>query len=463
MRHRSKRVARVGFTLIETPMVLAIVAVCAIAAFWAILRGAGDASHGWRGAAGVSAATNDNLVRSPLHALACSVSAGTPHRLVIGQDDQLYVEAVAHASSGPNVLLAGTPNFLWRRSSGAVRRNEVFGAVIMPDGTAKAIRSPIEVNRLSGIRASGRGDGSWDIVFAQLKFPRLTQNSNDSDEVDRLWYGVYEGDEWKIVEEIPLPAGGMRLQASRSSELVRRGDTLTWAVRATTPSFYTDVVVFELRGDVWTSEIVPTRRASYVAITSTATSGAMLAVVGPDTTLPRPSTDSGSMFLWTRAPVWAMNRRVVLGFRDGPVDHPTLVSRGNRTFLTWLSQSGQSTEVRSLLDPLTSAPVAAAIVDSEYAARKPVESVSLNGGDQLWITDHRITSTKREIRFVAARESGPQSLGAVPNPFLRSFRAARVSDSEVLLTGTLIDSVQNRPVSLHQRVRIACSAAAPPP
>jgi hypothetical protein len=440
-------------------IVLAIIAVLAVTVFWAIRRDIGDAPHGWRGAVGVSAATNDHVVRPSLNALACSVSAGTPHRLVVGQGDQLYVEAVAHASSGPNVLLAGTPNYLWRRSSSAVRRNEVFGAVILPDGTAKAIRSPIEVNRLSGIRASGRGDGSWDVVFAQLKFPRLT-HLDDNDDVDRLWYGVYEGAEWKTVEEIPLPPGGMRLQASRSSELVRRGDTLTWAVRARMPSFYTDVVVFERRGGVWTSEIVPTRRASYVAITSTAPFGAVLAVVGVDTTM---RTDGNSMFLWTRAPVWAMNRRVVLGSRDGPVHHPTLVTRGNRTFLTWLSAGGQSAEVRSLLDPLTSAPVAAATVDSEYTAMKPVESVSLNGGDQIWITDHEAADSKREIRFLVARESAPQSLGAVPNPFLRSFRAARVSDSEVLLTGTLIDSLHNRPVSLHQRVRIACSAAAPPP
>lgn len=387
---------------------------------------------------------------------ACSVSTAPPRRLIVEDGNELYVEAVAHASSGSAVLLAGTPNYLWQQSTRSIARNKVFGAIITSDTISRSIASPVDPRLLSSIRASGRGDGTWDVVFGQLAPYPTNQYPPESDVVERLWHGVYDGQSWHSVKEIPVPHG-LTLHGSRSSELIRRGDTLAWALRATTSNFYTDIVLFERHGEHWTSEIVPTRRAAYVSITNIDSIGLTLALVGPDTTLPRPSHDSGSLFLWTRKlSEWTMQRRVVLGIRDGAVDHPTLAAHGRDASLVWLTTIGGRTEARGLIRSLsdTTTPL---VIDAEYDALKPVEVASLRGGTRYWITDHEGSSGTKEIRFLVLSASEVQLVGAVPHPFLRSFRAARISDSTLLLTGTHIDSAGQRPVSLNVRVAVRCT------
>jgi hypothetical protein len=192
----------------------------------------------------------------------CSVSEVSRHRMVVEGNLNFYVEPVTMAESGGEVLLAGTPNILWSRHSGAqtklVAVDSLFGAVIASDGSARTVPSPIPAKLLGSIRALGRGDGTWDVVFAELP----ARESARPDTAVRLWYGVYDGSRWTAVEQLPLPPGA-HLHPLHASPLVRQGDTLVWALVATTAGHHRDVVLFQRRGIGWHAELVPTRGAGY--------------------------------------------------------------------------------------------------------------------------------------------------------------------------------------------------------
>jgi hypothetical protein len=162
----------------------------------------------------------------------CTVREVARTRLTVQGGRPLYVQADAFAADGRgDVLLAGATSYLWRLAPdgtiNGLASDSVLGAVIAPDRTARLVPAPMDPRQIHGIRAAGRPDGGWDVVFA--KVPPYTGDERPSTAA-RLWYGAYDGTRWGALEQIPTPEGA-RLDAVFTSSLVRRGDSLAWALR----------------------------------------------------------------------------------------------------------------------------------------------------------------------------------------------------------------------------------------
>ncbi|HYW05855.1 MAG TPA: hypothetical protein VE913_02800 [Longimicrobium sp.] len=400
---------------------------------------------------------------------ACAVREISREKLSVEDGLAMYVEPVALESSGGDVLLAGAPNYLHRRVPGGRARHvpsdSLFGAVIAPDGSARTVRSPIPTKRLGSIRALGRGDGTWDVVFAEL-IP--TERSSPPDTAARLWHGVYDGRRWTLMEPLPLPPNTW-LHARDASALVRHGDTLAWAVEGSTPGFNRDVVLFERRSGRWSYEIVPTRGASYPVIAYSDSLGLLLAVVRADSKWGNPDStrggqDGNSLFLYTRHPTWTISRRVAHGIHE-PVDYPSLVRSGDNVVLTWRAETEGGAETRAVVNVLNGPPDQVVVVDSSIAGWRSGSSMVVPLGNHLWITRHAPPGGhSSELRFLRASPRGASAVGQLPSPFLSRFIATSVGPSDVLLTGTLEEFSRedpNRPdlvVSLLLRVRVTCDS-----
>jgi hypothetical protein len=389
----------------------------------------------------------------------CAVRELSRARLVVEERRELYVEPVALAANPRgDALLAGRPNYLWKRSRSGeaklVGRDSVFGAVIAADGTARTIRSPVPAWLLGTVRVLGRKDGGWDVVFAELRpYARSTEHPPYTDSVAHLWHGVYDGRRWTSLEEIPPPPQ-VQLSSGGASALVRWGDTLAWAVRtrAKPPGYSIDVAVFERRNRRWSHEIVPTRSTAYVALAHSA-SGPVLAIVAPDET---ERQDRNSLFLWVRQPTWKSLRKVVSGTREGPVHHPSLIASDDQLVLTWAASRDRAAqpELRAIIGALRGPPDRVFVIDS--SSFRAGAYLGLPGGPHMWIANHNLSEHAREVRFVriAGQEAVPA--GSAPSPFLGGFGASTIGTSEILLAGAVWDDTEQMPVSLIVRMGVSC-------
>lgn len=369
------------------------------------------------------------------------------------------------------MLLAGTPNHLWRHPpegrAARVATDSLFGAVIAPDGSARTVQSPIPGKLLGSIRALGRGDGTWDVVFAEL-FP--TETFPPPDSIARLWYGVLDGTRWASVEPLPTPPG-VRLHSLHASPLVRSGDTLALALTALTPGFYRDVAIFERRAGRWHHEIVPTRSSGYPVVAYADSVGLLLAVVRADSRWNNPDSarggfDRNSLFLYARHPAWHILRRVAHGVTE-PVDHPSLIRSGDNLVLSWAVETETGSEARAVINVLNGPPDLTVVLDPAFAGHPPVRSLVLSDGHHLWITRHSPAgASSSQLRFARTYGHGATLIGNLPNHFLGGFGAAPGRDSDVLLTGAESAHVDQghptvgSPASLLVRVRVVCSPAA---
>ena len=392
-----------------------------------------------------------NSIAGAVHA-SCTVETGasSPIRLASGAD--LYVEAVAVAASGQNVLVAGTPNFISERRGDGPRRliarDSVFGVVVGRGGDAIAVPPPIPTSRIGAIRASARPGGAWDVVFAEAAPLTRSDVPREDDTVQRLWHGVYDGSSWTRLRQIPIPEG-VRLHSGRASELVRRGTTLAWAVRADRSTGDQPVVLFRSDRGTWVSEIVPTRHAPYVTLSFGDPRGLLLGVVAPG-----PDGASAGIELRSGGSAWEQVARVPVEGAGG-VHYPAFSGEGPDQTLAWYAEVGERREAQGVSARETTSPV---ILDSNYVARHAPERIETVGAPALWVTDHA-AANGREIRFVRAIPGQPELLARVPSPFLRGFRTATRSASEVILVGTSFDPAAGIPVSLILPVSVRCRPA----
>lgn len=159
----------------------------------------------------------------------------------------LYVEADAFVANGRgDVLLAGTPNYLWKVSPqgeiNGLTADSIFGVVIARDGMARVVPAPVEPRRIRGIRAAARPDGGWDVVFADVPV-----DSSSSAGAERLWYAAFDGSRWSSLEPLPMPSG-VALSPMFTSSLVRAGDTLAWALTPAMRQGRRDISLFRRAG-----------------------------------------------------------------------------------------------------------------------------------------------------------------------------------------------------------------------
>jgi hypothetical protein len=399
-----------------------------------------------------SSALGQDEVQTQSGEIACTIDEAARTPLTVQGGRKLYIEPVALSPSGSEVLLAGWPSYLFARSGGGtphrVSTESIFGAVITADGGARTVRSPINSRLLSEVRALGRGDGSWDVVFAEL-IPYAPNRWPPPDTAAHLWHGVYDGSTWRSLDRIPLPPG-TTLDPVASSPLIRVGDTLFWAVR-TTPGYSRDVLLFRGLGGKWTNETIPTGQAGYVALAHTDKDGLLLATTRADGAL---RNDKNSLFLYVRDPRWRTLRRVAQG-GEQPANSPTAVVLDGRLILTWYADVDDRREVRVLQDAVSAPTEHTVLLDSSYAPLRPVASVSSSSG-VYWLVDHVArAASRREVRIFRGTKRGVHEIMRYGSPFVGGFRAVSAGDDILLAGASLEDSL---PVSLLVRLRTRCDS-----
>lgn len=386
--------------------------------------------------------------------------------LVVEGGRQLYVEPAAFvANSRGEVLLGGSTNFLTSFGPdgkvNGMSRDSVFGAVIRPDGSAHIVGAPIEGRLMSGIRAVARRDGGWEVVFAEVR-PYVGTDRPDS--AVRLWHGVYDGDRWTGLEQLPLPPEAV-LRPNLSSSLAQRGDSLAWAMQMRAPHGRIQIALFERRNGHWVYELVPTFHAR-VELSYSDTLGLMMAVVQADTAVRR---DGNSLFLWTRHPTWKKLRRIVYGSAEGPTYSPSLTHSLRGAVLSWQAGSPDTSrnphwETRALIGGPEGHGPAVVTLDSNSVNRQyslsPV--YLLGGGMRVWVLEHKVPERREtEIRFARDTVGGVVIMGRVSDPYMLGFVAtAAISPTEVLTAG--LHYIPNQyVVSLLLRARVECRGRKP--
>lgn len=228
----------------------------------------------------------------------CSLQLASRRRLGLGGGIRAYIEPAAIASSSRGLLLAGTHNFLWRflaRGRGEdVSGDTVLGVLVTNEARPLLVRPPVQgaQRSLGAIRVLAGADDSWDVIWSE----NATANSTASPTAAGLWYGHYQGGRWHSVQALPFPEG-YRVVSTRSSALIRVGDTLAFAVPIDRPTWpLKKVAVLRLVKGTWQFDVINTYDA--VEVTLSYARGFVLAVVEPDSTL---SSDASSLFLYKQS------------------------------------------------------------------------------------------------------------------------------------------------------------------
>ncbi|HEX7052284.1 MAG TPA: hypothetical protein VF188_18910 [Longimicrobiales bacterium] len=384
----------------------------------------------------------------------------TLRQIVAVSGGELYVEPETFSVSDGNVLLAGTPNYLWKPAVGSGKassvRNAVFGVVIASDGATRVVPTPVEGMLVMGVRAVAREAGGWWIAFEEAEWTSETRRIIDK-RVVALWFGAFDGQSWIALEELPLPAD-VTIRPFSGSTLVRSGDRLAWTlVAAAGPEDERRVLVYERVAGRWSYQIVPTFSANYAEPAYSRSGELVLAVVEADTTR---RVDGNSLFLYARQPVWRQWRKLVTGY-GAPVHHPKLSLSPRGDLLTWWSRVEGRREVRARFGAIDGGTRRVIEVDPDVAQ---FALVSLADGRRVWVTDHVVDGQPvRELRFVGEAADSLLAFGDIPNPYDGKFAATTPAPSELLLAGPARGRTDHDPVvrSLLLRLRIDCGADVP--
>jgi hypothetical protein len=389
----------------------------------------------------------------------CAVREISRHRLTVLGNRPLYVEADAFVANGRGeVLLAGTPNYLWQVSPPGeitgLTEDSIFGAVIAPDGTARIVPAPITARQIHGIRVTSRNDDGWDVVFAEVA---AFVGDRQPDEALRLWYGVYDGEGWNSLEQIPAP-DGIPLSTLFTSSLVRRGDSLAWALVPAMGFLRRDIVLVQRREGRWAYESVPTRTPADVDLSYSDSLGLLLAVVQPD---PGLRGDGNSLMLWAQRPEWQVVRRLVHGDVDGRVYEPSLRRLSTGLLANWTTPAGTGrearNELRALVGRLEEQTAPAVVLDANVSIWSQAPPLLPAPAMPVWAAHHVLPdSDASEIRFLTLSADSAIELGRVASPYYLRVSSVASAASELLVSG--MEYAENRfAFSLLLRARVECS------
>lgn len=397
----------------------------------------------------------------------CHVRETSRSLLTLEGGQVAYVEpTVLRRSANGDFLLAGRHNYRFERSGDSswsrVAGDSLLGAVVPRAGSPRPIFAPFPTARLNGVRAVELEGGRWAVVFAEVP-PVPAEVSRTAGEIRpdsaiRLWYGVVDGGRWTTLEPIPMPARGT-LEPANASSLVRHGENLAWAMILTPPMERSRIIVYELKDGRWSYEEVPTF-ATEVELAHSDSLGLLLAVVQPD---PRLRNDSNSLLLWARQPAWRILRSVVPGSRER-VLHPSLRFTPAGAVLGWIASvprpdGSETMEMHAMTGKIMERDETVIVLDTDVGPFDLPIGLDMPGPSPVWIVDHRHEgSGEREIRFLRPDGAVPAVAGSIRNPYITHFAAQALSDSEVLITGGVLDSAEQYVGSLLIRARMVCGS-----
>ena len=385
---------------------------------------------------------------------ACVVREQSRSPLTVDGTREMYVEPTAVIPSRGELLLAGSPNYLYApggpQDAREVVQDSVFGAILDRAGRGRLLPAPIDPTRVADIRGHAHSGGGWALTFAELKHPWRPQAP---DTVVRYWYGVYDGTRWARLEPLPLPPAG-ELKTLGASAMLVRGDTTFFAVRVMQPTTR-GLALYRRAKDAWDLTMLPSDGAVYITLAYSDSGRLIMGLVRPDRAL---RSDVNSFFIHT-APDWAASRKIIRGAPE-PVYEPAFSSSPTGAVLTWFALANGMRRARAMVgSPTPDTPV----IEIDSATRR-VAHVEGLGTSPIWLSAHTPPDGNHALRFVTlGPQRGATLLGQFPNPYTGWFGVTATSADSLLISGPLLrrDSPNPSLVTLLIRARVECAVRAP--
>jgi hypothetical protein len=388
------------------------------------------------------------------NAPSCKVELVSQRRLAVDSATLLQIQPlIVEASSNGDILIGGLFTHLFRKSEDGtwtfVEQDSIFGAIIAADGAVRIVKSPISRRLMDAPTAVANPDGTWAILFAEVADYEGPFRPSFA---DKLWFSTLSGTEWGKRELIPTPPG-VNLPTSAGSALIRSDRAVAWALSLRLDG----ILVFEKQhGGAWSHEIVPiVGGAVHPQLSYSDTDVLFMAVVYAE---PRPGqATEGSLFLWSRSPVWKLDRKIA-DYEDGRVSDPVIRLSPSPQLLAW--KAGEMREggvIRAIFGRITEGNDSTTILNRSARFTGPIQFVDGPDSSALWMLDPQPRSglSSPEIRLLQQTKSGMVIPTSFPNPFVAPF-GATFANNEVTVVGGIHDPIESIVFSLIMHFRLVC-------
>jgi len=198
---------------------------------WILVLGALVLPAALRGEAGAQVAVPDSVVRPAR----CTMRVVDSAEVHLPDKRPVYIEPNSFVAAGRSLLLAGAPSYVFPLPGVAdtgLARDSIFGVIRTPSGRWVPVTVPAPVRYFGGVRAAPAGEGEWHVIFIELATSMADQRGHGSSIA--AWYGRLSAAGWSRVERLPSDDPD-HMDPLNSTELLRRGDTLTWATHVRSP------------------------------------------------------------------------------------------------------------------------------------------------------------------------------------------------------------------------------------
>ena len=391
----------------------------------------------------------------------CELQASKSQRIMLPDGSTVVIDAKSMAANGRSVLIAGTPVNVWAPPGRSVENwKEPRGIGVIRDsrGAFRIVPIPEQVPDAQLPRVTSAGRHGWHFIFASghmhlARFERAT-----------LWYGRFDGRQWREVRRIGEARGADLLEAN--SDLVRTGDGLAFAypyerVRARVGvAGEQGIVVHRRAGREWRSYDLPMSDApSFVQLVPVRGGNAILALIAVNA-FENGRPLGSSLFTAKLDTAW---HRPIVAVRAGTtwyVQWP-MVAPGsdNTSVVAWRERLYGTTWSRVAWGRLNSDGTVqrGGIVADSIGMLGQTAMLRGSGGETLWLA--RRVNSYDAFRVFALAGTTLHDLGDVRQPVWASPAGTLERDGSILTVGGRLDttSVDIPAYSLTASLRITCS------
>ena len=350
--------------------------------------------------------------------------------LTVGDDTFAYIEHEGFFQVESGFVVVGTPTYTWAVGADGVRFRESQDAHLAAkfglDGRATLFEKPVDVP-IGSAQTVRLGGDRWGVLFDELHPDSIDQLSRSQ----RLWYAEHDGVRWTTIESVPFPELG-RPEMTRSSDLVRTDEGLTWVAAIGLPDGFTELMEYNRRGGGWTIDPISDDWVEQSALAFAPGTGLVLAHFAHDTELP--GFQKSYRLFRKSAGGWDLVRRLAVGEPGSLVWTMHVAVVGDDPAVGWYvdARSGAGAYVAHGLD-----------ADGDRAPTRldasafQIVPLGPDRGRAAWLVRHVDAAEERaELRLFHTRAGGAVELtAAAPSPYAGSAAAMLTAPSEALVIG----------------------------
>ena len=376
----------------------------------------------------------------------CEMGEVTAHPLVDAAGHLWYLEPQA-LPEGPDdeLLLLGTPAYGWEAQQGEPERlnrteTDLRAGAWMRGDTVRLLPKPgLEgvPTDLRGIHLGGRRWGAFFTMGPKVFDPEPRRPA---------WFGEIEGGAWRSLDSLPLPEG-RALRPSHTSEPVRSGAGIAWAVLLDGPVGRQPLTIYTREGGRWRHEVVAEMPLENFGLVER--DGPPLVVgVTPSTS----SVFPRDVVVLADEDGWRVRQRVPVAATGGSRQLRS-VATALGPYVSWHS-AGAVWALR--IDPAVAEPPQPVLVDEGVV----YEAALAHEGLPFWVTiapPRNGEDGLGTVRVLTILHGRPVLVGTHPSPFLGPI-AARSFRGRVAVVGPQYRHHETHPsvVTLRLDVPLTC-------